>query len=94
MALKIGTEDASDGMTKEIYEAMDKVLAEGIPADSLPAIREGWKKLSFAIASGVVTYLMNNLQIDPGTAGGDAGPVIGNTGPGGDDNHSHSVKIG
>ena len=63
MSLQIGPEDASAGMAKDIFEAMDQVMKQGVPPDSLEDARKGWRKLSFAIASGVVAHIVQNMEI-------------------------------
>src|ERR1700682_2471499 len=63
MAMLIGTEDASSGMAKEIYDMMDQIMKPSVPSDSLEDARKGWKKLAFAIASGVITHVKNNMEI-------------------------------
>ena len=77
MALEIGTAKAGSGMTKAIYDQMDALLSpplqqavdnatpEAKPKaqEALDAAREGWKKMSFAIATGVISHLLANLEI-------------------------------
>jgi len=63
MALQIGPADASAGMAKDIYDMMDQVMNPSVPPDSLEMARQGWRKLAFAIASGVVNHIVQNLEI-------------------------------
>jgi hypothetical protein len=49
-------------MAKAIYDQIDAVLSPGLPPNPPPEIRQAWRKLSFAIATGVTTY----LRRDPG----------------------------
>lgn len=63
MALQIGPEDASAGMARDIYEAMNQVMKPSVPPDSLEDAQKGWRKLAFAIASGVVNHIVQNMEI-------------------------------
>ncbi|HET7461551.1 MAG TPA: hypothetical protein VFJ82_09880 [Longimicrobium sp.] len=66
MALAIGDEQASTGMSKAIYDQLEDSLGAGLaalsPADQEP-VRDGWRKLAFAIATGVVNHLLSNLEL-------------------------------
>jgi hypothetical protein len=64
-------------MAKSIYEKMDEVLAPPFVAavaaaqgtakvqaqNTLDAARAGWRRLSFAIATGVVDHVVANLEV-------------------------------
>jgi len=63
MAMQVGDKGATSGMTKDIYDVMDQLMKPGVPPDSLEQARTGWKNLAFAIASGVVTHIKNNMEI-------------------------------
>lgn len=77
MALAIGDEQASTGMSKAIYDQLEASLGSGLsslpPADQAP-VKDGWRKLAFAIATGVVNHLLDELELsgvqtrDPNTA--------------------------
>lgn len=58
MALDVGDEQATSGMSKAIFDALSKALAE-----PPPDVQTSWQKLSFAIATGVVAHLKSNLEI-------------------------------
>ena len=90
--LAIGTLAADGGLTKAVYDQLDALLApslqksvdeatpEARPAaqQALDAARDGWKKLAFAVASGVVGHLVDNLEvIGVQTAGNVAAAVSG-----------------
>lgn len=66
MALDAGNQAATAGMTKAIFDALDAALGPGIaslaPADK-EKVREGWRKLAFAIAGGVVSHIVANMEI-------------------------------
>jgi hypothetical protein len=68
MALVIGDQTATTGMTKAIFDQLDAVLmseddkAKMKPAD-LEKVREGWRKLAVAIATGVVNHLKTNMEV-------------------------------
>ena len=57
MSLKIGNKAATSGMAKEIYDAILEVL--DIPSDARPHV----KKLSYAIAKGVIEYVKENAEV-------------------------------
>lgn len=63
MAMQIGNEQASSGMAKAIYDMLDQVMKPTVPPDSLEDARNGWRKLAFAVASGVITYIKANMEI-------------------------------
>lgn len=66
MALQAGDQTATAGMTKAIFDKLDETLGPGIeslsPADK-EKVREGWRKLAFAIAGGVVAHIAANMEI-------------------------------
>jgi hypothetical protein len=66
MALEAGDKAATAGMSKTIFDQLDEVLGPGIaslpPADK-EAVRDGWRKLAFAVAGGVVGHVVNNMEI-------------------------------
>jgi hypothetical protein len=57
MALNPGNISATSGMAKKIYDAMEDVL--DIPAEA----RSHIKKLSYAIAKGVIQYVKENAEV-------------------------------
>ncbi len=66
MALVSGNASANTGMAKTIYDSMNDVLKddlEGLSDEDKKPIRDNWKKLAFAIASGVIEHLKSNLEI-------------------------------
>jgi hypothetical protein len=63
VALQPGDVSASAGMSLTIYTHMNDVLKDGVPPDTLPKAQESWKKLAFAIASGVIEHLKSNMEI-------------------------------
>jgi hypothetical protein len=86
MAMQVGDEQASSGMAKDIYDQMDQIMkpTDPIPPASLEEMRKGWKKLAFAVASGVITHIKNNMEISGIQGKGDVtttvtGTVAGNT---------------
>lgn len=108
MALGIGSTKADSGMSQAIYQEMDKQLspplqeavdsAEGdakVKAqEALDGAREGWKKLSYAIAKGVIEHIQTNMEIvGIQTQGNVSAAVEGNTGPANPANHVHSVDL-
>ena len=76
MAMQIGDPDATSGMTKAIYDALQALLEAGLddPDEAtLETLRAGWKNLAHGIATGVVTHLQENLEVQD--AGTEAVPV-------------------
>jgi hypothetical protein len=64
--LDIGDIAATGGMTKDIYDQLNAVLEPdltGLSEEKRKPIEENWKKLSFAIAKGVINHITNNLEI-------------------------------
>src|SRR5258707_902478 len=71
MALSIGDQGASAGMTKDIYDKLNEVLKPNVPPENLSAAQKGWKDLAFAIATGVVTHIVNNAAVTGVSVSGD-----------------------
>jgi len=94
MGLIIGDENASQGMTKAIYDKIRQVMEpiDGASSEQLEEIRSSWKKLSYAIAHGVVTHIKSNMEIKKIKLI-DKVSVQGNTGTAAPSAHSHSVAI-
>jgi hypothetical protein len=63
MALTIGTVEATTGMTKAIYDKLDEVFGSQVPPADLAKAQDGWRDLAFAIAGGLVPYLVANLEV-------------------------------
>lgn len=63
MALQAGDMSASTGMSLEIYEKINEVMQEGIDSKTLPNAQQSWKKLAFAIATGVIEHLKSDMEI-------------------------------
>src|SRR5262249_19347032 len=91
MAMQTGTEDASSGMAKTIYDMMDQIMKPTVPPGSLEDARKGWRKLAFAVASGVIAHIKSNMEISgiqglgnvtTNVVGTVAGPAVTGTGTG------------
>lgn len=84
MALAAGNQAATAGMTKAIFDKLDQVLGPGIeslePA-AKEAVRDGWRKLAFAIAGGVVEHIVANMEIFGIQVGVQSGSGATQTGP-------------
>jgi hypothetical protein len=68
MALVIGDQAATSGMTQAIFQQLDTLLMSAadkakLSAADLEKVRDGWRKLAFAIATGVVSHLKANMEI-------------------------------
>ncbi|RJX31911.1 MAG: hypothetical protein C4531_06880 [Desulfurivibrio sp.] len=92
MGLIIGDENASQGMTKAIYDKIRQVMEpiDGASEEQMTDIRASWKKLSHAIAHGVVSHIKSNMEIKK-IRTIDRVSVQGNTGT--TNAHLHSVSI-
>jgi hypothetical protein len=108
MALVIGSEAADTGMSKAIYDQVDALLSppledavEQAPDAAKPgaqaaldAARDGWRKLSFAIANGVIGHLLTNLEVAGVQARGNINAqVSGATGSAAPGPHTHAVAL-
>jgi hypothetical protein len=66
MALQAGDKAATAGMSKAIFDQLDEVLGPGIaslPPDDREKVRDGWRKLAFAVAVGVVSHIVADMEI-------------------------------
>jgi hypothetical protein len=79
MAMDIGDSGALGGMTKAIYDKLNELLTPKVPADALPAAQAGWKEIAFAVATGVVTHLHDNLAIAGLSVSGTADLTVSGT---------------
>lgn len=78
MPLQIGDVGAGSGLTKAIYDQLDTLLSPPLQDDpaTLAAARDGWRRLAFAVATGVVRHLVDNLEVrGVQTAGSITAPV-------------------
>lgn len=68
MALQIGDPNATSGMTKAIFDELDaKLMTQDeknqLKPQDLESIRSGWRKLAFAVSTGIINYLKANMEI-------------------------------
>jgi hypothetical protein len=65
MALDKGDITASGGMAKAIYDKLREVLEPDLVASGAEGdkVREGWRKLSYAIATGVIMHVVDHMEI-------------------------------
>jgi len=78
MALEIGSENADSGMSLLIYIEMDRLLSPPLLKaieeakteeqrakykEALAEARTGWKKISYAIAKGVIDHVISNMEV-------------------------------
>jgi hypothetical protein len=68
MALVIGDQGATTGLTKDIFDQFDAILMSDedkskLKPPDLEKVRDGWRKLAFAIASGVVNHLKASMEV-------------------------------
>jgi hypothetical protein len=63
MALQVGDQSATTGMTKEIYDKLNEMLSPTVPQENLTDAQKGWKRLAFAISTGVITHLLSNMEV-------------------------------
>jgi hypothetical protein len=63
MALEIGDVNASSGLTQAIFVVMERELGDNLgdlePPDA-DKVKEAWRKLSLAIAEGVIEHFRGN----------------------------------
>jgi hypothetical protein len=108
MALTVGSENADSGMSQAIYAEVDRLLSPPLVAavnsspdaakpkaqEALDAARAGWRKLSYAIASGVVSHVTANMEVfGIQTRGNVPVTASGSTGAAPPANHVHTVSI-
>ena len=107
MGLDFGNKNATHGMSKAIYLEINEQLSPPLQTavndatgetkkkaqEALNEARECWKKLSFAIAKGVVTHIISNMEISGiKTKGKVRATVSGNTSTD-DTGHVHSINL-
>lgn len=97
MALQIGDQNATSGMTKAIYDQMRAVLEDGLSGleeDKKESIRASWKKTAYAIATGVIEHLKSNMEIHEIRCAGDVNTTVsGSTGPAPPGPHVHTANL-
>lgn len=108
MAMIIGSSAADSGMSKAIYDQVDALLSPPLKKavddasgdakpkaqEALDAARDGWKKLSFAIATGVINHITANMEVrGVQTQGNINASVSGSTGATPPGPHVHSVGL-
>ncbi len=65
MALLAGDLNATQGMAKAIYTEISTALGPDLSPEALTAVQPAWKKLSYAVAAGVVNHLKRDPPADP-----------------------------
>jgi hypothetical protein len=108
MALVVGSVNAEAGMSKAIYDEIDRLLSPPLQRavdaasgdakikaqEALNGARDGWKKLAFAISTGVVTHIVANMEITGVTTRGSISAAVSGattaTPPG---PHTHPVSL-
>ena|ERR1700754_4547754 len=108
MALRAGSERADSGMSKEIFDQMDRLLSPPLlqavetatgeartqAQQALDTARDAWKKLAFAISSGVIGHVITNMEVSGVQTTGDiAASVTGATAPSPPGPHPHQVSL-
>ncbi len=99
MALKAGDINASFGMSKAIYDQLDKNLMteddkSKLKSNELKTIQDGWRKLAYGVAQGVCDYLGANLEVGGiKTKGNVKMKVSGSTKAGLPGNHTHEIDL-
>lgn len=94
MALNIGNNNATSGMSKSIYDKIRQVMEpiENVEEADMEPIRDGWRDLAFAVASGVVEHMVANMEVyGIQTEGEINADVDGNTATA--DSHLHPVNL-
>lgn len=108
MALIIGSDNADSGMSKVIYDQVDALLSPPLQEavddatedakpkaqEALDAARDGWKKLAFAVATGVIGHIRSNMEVFGVQTRGDINAsVAGSTGTAPPGAHPHTVAL-
>jgi len=94
MALQIGDKNAVSGMSKSIFDELERQLSSGMTSKDLDNVRPSWQKLAFAIATGVIEHITANVEIfGIQTQGNVNATVQGNTGLANPGNHQHNVNL-
>ena len=94
MALQIGDDDATYGMSKSIFDELEHQLSSGMTSEALGNVRPSWQKLAFAVATGVIGHIKSNMEIrGVKTKGNVNTDVKGNTGRANPGNHQHGVDL-
>ncbi len=93
MALNAGNQQAAQGMSKSIYDALYDALKSTFP-DETPTddVCDSWKKMAYAISVGVIDHIKSNMAIKGvKTKGNVTTAVKGNTKAA--SSHKHAVNI-
>ena len=69
MPLDAGSENADSGMSSYLYQAIEDNLKSSFPDGPSEELKQGWKKLAFALADGLVKYINTELSIIDITVG-------------------------
>jgi hypothetical protein len=108
MALVIGSEAADEGMSAAIFTQLDRLLSPALLAaveaasgeakakaqEALDTARDQWRGLAFAIATGVVSHLLSNLEVVGVRTRGDVSASgSGNTGALPPGPHAHPFTV-
>ena len=97
MSLTPGDQDANTGMTKDIYDQLLVALELDLPdlsEEELEPIRDSWKKIAFAVATGVINHIRANMEIRGiQTQGNGTITVDGDTGTALPADHVHTVDL-
>lgn len=97
MALEVGNQQATSGMTKAIYDQIRAVMEPDLGdlgEQDLEEMRKGWRRISFAVASGVISHILSNMEIQSIQTQGDVNATVeGDTGTADPGNHLHSVNL-
>ncbi len=97
MGLEIGDITASSGMSKAIFDQLNTILSpplNGTSTEDMETIRDSWRSLAFAIATGVIEHIKSNIEIFGIKTKGEVDTnVSGITAVAEPGNHFHSVAL-
>ena len=96
MALIVGDVTASSGMSKVIYDQVRQVMEpiDGVSEQDMAPIRDSWKKLSYAVAKGVIEHIKMNMEVGGVTTQGNVNTSVqGSTAGAQPSNHTHSINL-
>jgi len=63
MAIEAGSVNADSGMSSYFYRAIEENLSSAFPGGPSEELKQGWRKLAFALADGLVKYINTELSI-------------------------------
>lgn len=79
MPLQIGDQNATIGMSRDIFQELENQLSNGMEPEEVEKVRPSWRRLAFAVATGVITHITANMEISGIESAGDVETTIQGT---------------